>query len=42
MADVFPSVLKTAKVVPILRKIQNYIIATIAHSPCYQVWKKYL
>ena len=42
MTGAFSSVLKTAKIVPVLRKIQNQIIATIAKSPCYQTLKKYL
>ena len=42
MTAVFPSVLKTAEVVPFLIEIQNYIKATIAQSPCYQILKKYL
>ena len=42
MTGVFPSVLKTAKVVPFLIEIQNHIKATIAQSPCYQILKKYL
>ena len=42
MTGVFPSVLKTEKVVPFLIEIQNHIKATIAQSPCYQILKKYL
>ena len=42
MTAVFPSVLKTAEVVPFLIEIQNYIKATIAQSPCYQILKKIL
>ena len=42
MTAVFPSVLKTAEVVPFLIQIQNYIKATIAKSPCYQILKKIL
>ena len=42
MTGVFPSVLKTAKLVPFLIEIQNHIKATIAQSPFYQISKKIL
>ena len=42
MTGVFPSVLKTAKVVPFLIEIQNHIKATIAQYPFYQISKKIL
>ena len=42
MTGVFPSIVKTAKVVPFLIEIHNYIKATTVQSPCYQILKKYL
>ena len=43
LTSVFPSVLKTAKVVPVFRKDSklDYKV-TIAQSLCYQILKKYL
>ena len=38
MAGVFPSVLKTAKVVPVFKKdSQNQITATMVQPPCYLI-----
>ena len=42
MTGVFPSVLKTAKVVPVFKKDSTLIVAFISQSPCYQILKKYL
>ena len=42
MIGVFPSVLKTAKVVPVFKKDSKLDIATIAQSPCYRTLKKFL
>ena len=42
MTGVFPSVSFLQKYFLFLRKIQNYIIATIIQSPCYRILKKYL
>ena len=42
MTVVFPSVLKTAKVVSVLKKDSKLDYITIAQSPCYQILKKYL
>ena len=43
MTGVFPSVLKTAKVVLVFKKDSKLdYIAIIVQSPCYQILKKYL
>ena len=42
ITGVFPSVLKTAKVVPVFKKDSKLIITIIAQSPCYQILKKFL
>ena len=41
ITGVFPSVLKTAKVVPVFKQDSKFI-ATIVQSPFYQILKKYL
>ena len=42
MAGVFPSVLKTAKVVPVFKKDSKLDYSNYRPSPCYQILKKYL
>ena len=43
MTGVFPSVLKTAKVVPIFKKDSKLNCSNYRQlSPCYQILKKYL
>ena len=43
MTGVFPSVLRTAKVVPLFKKDSKLdLIASIVQSHCYQILKKYL
>ena len=39
---VFPSVLKTAKVVPVFKKDSKLDYSNYAQFPCYQILKKYL
>ena len=42
MTDVFLSVLKTVKVVPVFKNDLKLGYRTIIQSPCYQILKKYL
>ena len=37
ITGIFPSVLNTVKVVTVFKKDSKLDIATIAHSPCYQI-----
>ena len=41
MTGVFPSVLKTAKVVPVLKKDSKLDYSNYAQYPCYQILKKF-
>ena len=42
LTDVFPSVLKTAKVVPAFKKDSKLDYSNYRPIPCYQILKKYL
>ena len=42
MTGVFPSVLKTAKVVPVFKKDSKLDYSNYRPSHCYQILKKYL